>query len=65
MRAILTAVAITVVGIALLVYAPNAILTKVHSVGRSTRVALATTLFFVVLIALAWALRRLQRRGVI
>jgi hypothetical protein len=64
-RAVLTAVVITVVGTAAIVYAPNAIITKVHGLGRSTRVGLATAVFFVGIVALAWALRRLQRRHII
>ena len=64
-RAILTAAIIAVVGIALLVYVPNAVLTHATSVGRSTRVAIATTDFFVALFVLALALRNLQRRNII
>jgi hypothetical protein len=64
-RAILTAAAIAVVGIVVLVYGTNAVLTKVHSLNRGNRVGIATTMFFVVLFALGWALRRLQRRHVI
>jgi hypothetical protein len=64
-RAILTAVVIAVVGIAALVYGTNAALTKVHSLNRSSLVGITTAMFFVVLIALGWALRWLQRRNVI
>ena len=64
-RAILTATAIAVVGIAVLVYGMNAVLTKVHNLNRGNLVGIATTMFFVVLLALAWALRRLQRRHLI
>jgi hypothetical protein len=64
-RAILTAAGIAAVGIAVLVYGTNAVLTKVHSLNRGNRVGIATTMFFVVLFALAWALRQLQRRHVI
>ena len=64
-RAVLTAVAIAVVGIAALVYGTNAVLTKVHSLNRGNRVAIATAMFFVGLFALAWGLRRLQSRRVI
>ena len=46
-------------------YGANAILTKSLGMTRSRLVGLATPLFFVVLIALAWALRRLQRRKLI
>ncbi len=62
-RAMVTAAVIVVVGIAILVYGTNAILTKFHSVARSNLVGIATPMFFVVLLAFAWALRQLQRRN--
>jgi len=62
LRAILTAAIIVAVGIAVLLYGTNAVLTKVHSIHRPQRVAIATLLFFVALFALAAALRWLQRR---
>jgi hypothetical protein len=37
----------------------------VHGKTRSSLVGIVTPLFFVVLIALAWALRQLQRRKII
>jgi multisubunit Na+/H+ antiporter MnhB subunit len=64
-RAILTAIVVVAVGIAVLVYGTDAVLTKVHSVHRPQRVAIATALFFVVLFAMAWILRRLQRKKLI
>jgi len=64
-RAIMTAVAIAVVGVAALAYGANAILTKLTSLDRSQRVGVATAYFFVVLIGFAWGLRRLQRHGVV
>ena len=64
-RAILTTVVIVIVAIALLVYGANALLTKVHSASRSTLVGIVTPLFFVVLVAMAWVLRQLQRRNVL
>jgi hypothetical protein len=36
-----------------------------HGKTRSSLVGIVTPLFFVVLIALAWALRQLQRRGML
>jgi hypothetical protein len=39
--------------------------THATSLGRSTRVAIATSVFFVALFLLAWALRKLQRRNII
>ena len=65
MRAILTALIILIVGILVLVYGSNAVLTKIHGKTRSSLVGIVTPLFFVVLFAMAWALRRLQRRKII
>jgi hypothetical protein len=65
LRAILTSITIVVVGVVLLVYVPNWILTKINGKTRSSLVALATIVFFVLFLALAWTLRRLQRRKVI
>ena len=48
-----------------LVVVPNLLLTELTAFGRSTRVAAATLWFTVALVALAWALRRLQARRVI
>jgi hypothetical protein len=64
LRAILSAVAILVVGVAVLVYGANAVLTM-HGKTRSSLVGIVTPLFFVVLCALAWGLRQLQRRKII
>jgi len=65
LRAALTAAGIALVAIALLVYGPNAVLTKVHGKTRGSLVGVATTMFFVFLFVLAWALRQLQRRKLI
>jgi hypothetical protein len=64
-RALLTAAVIVIVGILALVYVPNWILTKINGKTRSSLVGVATSVFFVVLFALAWALRVLQRRKAI
>ncbi len=64
-RAILTAAIIAVVGIVACVYGTNAILTRVHSWNRHSRVFAATVWFFATLLALAWGLRRLQRSKII
>ncbi len=64
-RAILTAAIIAVVGIVACVYGTNAILTRVHSWNRHTRVFAATVWFFATLVLLAWGLRRLQRSKII
>ena len=65
LRGAITAAIIAVVAIAALVYGTNAELTKVHGKTRSSLVALATITFFVVLLAISWGLRRLQRRNVL
>lgn len=64
LRATLSAVAILVVGVAVLVYGANAVLTM-HGKTRSSLVGIVTPLFFLVLFALAWGLRQLQRRKII
>jgi hypothetical protein len=65
LRALLSTAIIVGVGIAVLVYGSNAILTRIHGKTRSSLVAIVTPLFFVLLIAMAWALRQLQRRKII
>ena len=64
-RAALTAVAILVVGTVLFVIAPNWVLMHLTGLSRNGRVAVATVGFFVIFVAFAWALRRLQARRVI
>jgi energy-converting hydrogenase Eha subunit F len=65
LRAIATGVAVLVVGIGTTVLGANRILTKALGVTRGGREALASGLFLVVVVVLAWALRRLQARGLI
>lgn len=64
-RAIVTAIVIAVIGVALLAFGTNELLTRLSGLDRSQRVGVATTYFVVVLGGLAWGLRRLQQRGVI
>jgi hypothetical protein len=64
-RAGATALVILALGTALLVVLPNWALTHLTGLSRNGRVAVATTTFFVVFVAFAWALRRLQSRGVL
>jgi hypothetical protein len=64
-RAIATGVAVLVIGIGVTVLGANRILTKALGVTRGGREALASALFLVVVVGLAWALRRLQARGII
>jgi hypothetical protein len=63
LRAIATGVVVLVVGIGTTVLGANRILTKALGVTRGGREALATALFLLVVIVLAWLLRRLQARG--
>ncbi len=62
LRAFLTVAGIAIVGIGVLVYGTNAFLTKTHRLTRHTLVGIATPVFFLLLIAMAVALRWLQRR---
>jgi hypothetical protein len=64
-RAAATAVAILAVGAGVFVYAPNWVLVHLTGLSRSGRVAVATTGFLVLLVAMAFVLRRLQRRRLI
>lgn len=64
-RAVLSAVAILIVGIAVLVYGADAVLKRLTGLDRSQRVGIATALFFVGLLGSAWLLRRLQQRHLI
>jgi membrane protein implicated in regulation of membrane protease activity len=65
LRAIATGVAVLVIGIGATVIGADRILTKALGVTRGGREALASGLFLVVVVVLAWALRRLQARGLI
>ena len=64
-RAALVVVVTMLFGVLVLVYGANLILTHAHRLKRGAAVAIVTTGFFVVLIAMAWVLRVLQRRNVI
>jgi len=64
-RAIGSGLAILLVGFAAAVYGANSVVTKVSGVSRSTRQYLASALFLVVVVAIAWVLRRLQVRRLI
>ena len=64
-RAVLSALAIVLVGIAVLVFGVNALLTHLSGLDRSQRVGSATVGFFAGLFGMAWLLRRLQQRHVI
>ena len=64
-RAAVTTAALVVVVVLTLVLVPNAILTRLTSLDRSGRVAVATARFTFALLGLAVALRRLQARHVV
>jgi hypothetical protein len=64
-RAAAIAVVTLVVGIGLLVFLTNVIVTKVTGVDRHVRVGLASAWFLLALAGLAWTLRRLQARHVV
>jgi xanthine/uracil permease len=64
-RAILSGLAVLIVGFAGAVYVPNRILTKALGLTRTAREWLAIGTFFVVVCGLAWALRWLQARKLV
>jgi hypothetical protein len=64
-RALASGLAILLVGFGGAVYGANRILTKALGLRRTPREWLATGWFFLVLIVLAWGLRRLQDRKLI
>jgi hypothetical protein len=65
LRAVLIGLGIALGLAVLLVWVPHLLLTRLTGLERSTRVTIATSWFFVALGLAAWALRRLQARGLI
>jgi hypothetical protein len=65
LRAVASGLAILIVGLVVALGGANLILTNLNSVSRDTRVYLATALFLVTVVVMAWVLRRLQARGLI
>jgi hypothetical protein len=65
LRAIASGLAILVVGIGGAVFGADRILTKALGLRRTPREWLAVGLFFLIMVALAWLLRRLQDRKLI
>jgi hypothetical protein len=65
LRAIASGLVILVVGFGGAVYGADRILTKALGLRRTPREYLAVALFFLVVIVLAWLLRRLQDRKLI
>ncbi len=61
-RAAIAGAVVVFLAFVVLVYVPDMLVT-LTSVGRSTRVLLATVEFSVALCALLWALRKLQAHG--
>jgi hypothetical protein len=64
-RALLTGFFVLVVGLAVSVGGANAVLTRATGLSRDVREYVASVVFLAVVIAVAWALRRLQARGLI
>jgi hypothetical protein len=64
-RALLTGFAVLVVGLAASAGGANVVLTKATGLSRDVREYVASVVFLTVVIVLAWALRRLQARGMI
>ena len=63
LRASLVAAALVAVAFGALVYVPDLLVSSPSGLSRSTRVALAAGWFTVAVVALLWALRRLQARS--
>ena len=63
LRAALAGAAVVFVAFIALVYVPDALVSSISGVSRSTRVALATAEFTVATAAILWGLRRMQARG--
>jgi hypothetical protein len=64
-RAVLTGAVVLAVGLVASVGSANIILTKATGLSRDAREYVASIVFLTVVIAVAWALRRLQARGLI
>jgi fumarate reductase subunit D len=64
-RAVLTGLAVLVVGLAASIGVANVILTKATGLSRDAREYVASIVFLAVVCLLAWALRRLQAHGLI
>ena len=64
-RAVVSGVLIVAVAFFLLVYVPDLLLSDLTGLNRHGRVLVATAFFTLALVALAWGLRKLQRRDVV
>lgn len=64
-RGIVTGIVVLVVGLGLSVFGSDEIITRLAGLSRAN-VSYVTSAFFVVcVVAAAWILRRLQRRGIV
>ena len=64
-RAILSGLAVLVVGVVATVGGANAVMTRATGLSRDARQWVATVLFLAIVIGLGWVLRRLQARGLV
>ena len=64
-RALLTGFVVLVVGLTASVGGANLVLTRATGLSRDVREYIASVVFLAVVIVVAWALRRLQARGLI
>ena len=64
-RAIVTAVLFGVIGFLTVVWLPDLVLKQLTSVGREARVLVAASVSLLMVVVLAWAMRRLQARGLL
>jgi len=64
-RAIVTGLALLVVGIAVAVYGAQLAIENLTGLSRDQRVWVATAIVTASVVLMAWVLRRLQARGVI
>jgi hypothetical protein len=63
LRAGLAGATLIALAFAVLVYVPDLLVSSLSGLDRSTRVLLATAWFTIAAVALMWALRKLQARG--
>jgi len=62
-RAIASAVAIVVIAFVGAIWLPDFLLRELSTVGRDTRVLIASTISVMLVVVIAWGLRRLQATG--
>jgi hypothetical protein len=64
-RAVLSSILIVAIGVLGCVYLPNMVVNGFQSLSPDTRTDIAAAICIVVLLVLAWCLRRAQARGLI